>query len=186
MCLASGCRNASEEGAADSGGAEPALAPDGHAAPIQTDARSYLARPLAGPAAPSPRYAFTVVAAFTNPTDRVVYLARATPDQPTPDAVVRLADGEPRSAYGPLVEGVGHDGQIAVGPGETRRDTFRLSGPNEWDGETGESVGLLSGTMRLVYAPQACRGDGACPLPDSVATSNPFRVVVDSAPQRSP
>lgn len=148
-------------------------------APIQTDALVYTARYERGEGSYR-QYGFDVVARFTNRTDETVYLARAVPSQPWPDFGVELVGGGgDGSAYSGVVAGVGHDRQIAVQPGETRVDTLRLRGPTMWDGRTGDPFGRLDGVMRLVYQAQGCRGDGACPLPDSVAVSNVFRVVLE-------
>ena len=154
-----------------------AAAPDSvWTAPIQTDAAAYAARPVAG--APVETYAFAVVARFTNRTDSTVFLARGMPDQARPDVRVLPEDGRGASAYTPLYDAVGHDRQIAVGPGDTRVDTFRLRGPTAWEGDTGEPSGPLDGELRLAYRAQGCRGDGACPLPDAVAISNTFTVSI--------
>ena len=116
------------------------------------------------------------MARCVNRTGRPVYLARASPAQPRPDVrVLPLGDGA-SSAYDPLYDAVGHDRQIAVAPGHVRVDTFRLRGPTSWDGGTGEPYGVLTGEMRVAYQARGCRGDGVCPLPDSVATSNAFTV----------
>ena len=149
-------------------------------APVQTDALVYTAEHVGGGGAYR-EYGFDLVARFTNPTGETVYLGRAYPDQPRPDYGVVLVGGDDDwgSAYSGVVAGVGHDRQIAVAPGETRVDTLRLRGPNAWDGRTGERFGRLEGDVRLVYSPQGCRGDGACRLPDSRATSNAFRVVLE-------
>ena len=147
-------------------------------APIQTDALAYTARPVSDGGGDPGQVGFTLVARFTNRADSAVYLARATPDQPRPDIRVVAGAGGASSAYDPVPDAVGHDRQIAVGPGETRADTFRLRGPTAWDGDTGVPFGLLEGEMRVAYRAQGCRGDGACPLPDSVALSNPFTVAL--------
>jgi hypothetical protein len=149
-------------------------------APIQTDALVYTAEYERGEGTYR-QYGFDLVARFTNPTDETVYLGRAYPDQPRPDYGVLLVneDDEWGSAYSGVIAGVGHDRQIAVAPGETRVDTLHLRGPNAWDGRTGERFGRLEGEMRLIYQPQGCRGDGACQLPDSLATSNVFEVVLE-------
>ncbi|MGB3544700.1 hypothetical protein [Rubrivirga sp.] len=100
-------------------------------------------------------------------------------DTAAPQSVELWMSGGWGSAYSGVIMGGGHDRQIAVGAGETRVDTFRLRGPNAWDGRTGEAFGRLEGEMRLVYLPQGCRGDGACRLPDSLAISNVFEVVLN-------
>ena len=149
-------------------------------APIRTDALVYTAE-YEGGEGTYRQYGFDLVARFTNPTDETIYLSRAYPDQPRPDYGVILVSGDDEwgSAYSTVIAGVGHDDQIAVAPGETRVDTLRLRGPSAWDGRTGERFGQLEGEMRLSYQPQGCRGDGACRLPDSLATSNVFQVVLE-------
>ena len=159
------------------GGGPGAAMPDSvWTAPIQTDAAAYAARSVAD--SPVETHAFTVVARFTNPTERTVFLARGMPGQARPDVRVLLVDGHGSSAYTPLYDAVGHDRQIVVGPGDTRVDTFRLRGPTAWEGDTGEPFAPLDGELRLAYRAQGCRGDGACPLPDSVAISNAFTVTL--------
>lgn len=61
-------------------------------------------------------------------------------------------------------------------PGTTRVDTLQLSGPNVWTGPDDQPVGVLTGRFRISYAAQSCRGDGSCPLADSLRYSNAFTV----------
>lgn len=181
LCAALGCASDPEAVAPTPPGPPLVEANPPPAQPIQTDARGYVALPQDAGGAPFQRFTFRLVARFTNPLDRTVYLARGVPDQPRPDhRVLYGRTGFDRSSgFDPLIEGVGHDDQIAVAPGATRVDTFRLTVTEVWGQEAGVVPGPPSvGPMRLAYYAQGCRGDGACPLPDSVAVSNVFTVVL--------
>lgn len=121
-------------------------------------------------------YAIPVVTKYTNETRDTVFLARCFPTSPSPTYdLLQIAPPDPEgSAYSPVWACVGHDQQIAVAPGAARVDMLTLRGPNVFDGITHRPFGATSGTVEVRFQPQSCRGDGACPLPDSLGTSNTF------------
>ncbi len=146
--------------------------------PVSTDRTVYTAQPMfADCTAPGCAYEFTVIASYKNHMDRPLYLARCDPDSPTPIYGVRLVEPEGESAYGPIWACGGHDNAILVQPGETRTDTLLISGPNVFDGETGEPLGLLEGQFVLVYQVQICpEQDSRCLLVDAAGRSSVFEV----------
>ena len=128
-----------------------------------------------------PRYAFRVIARYTNRTNGPVYLARCYPDSPTPiyDVVEARQPEQSAVAYSPFWGCVGHDRQIGVAPGASRVDTLVITGPNASKSGMSQGIGATEGAFRLVYGAQACRGDGACPIASAVLRySNEFRVTV--------
>ena len=61
--------------------------------------------------------------------------------------------------------------------GDERVDTLEISGPNAWDGRTGEPFGVLEGRPRNYYTAHTYADElAAYSLPDEVATSNLFEV----------
>jgi hypothetical protein len=144
--------------------------------PFTTDASTYVAQSLSSVQG---RYAFTVIARYTNTTALPIYLARCFPNTPYPTFGVQLTDGSnPEGAAYDMTWGcVGHNQQILVAPGVTRVDTLTLSGPNSADGITHRYLGTLTGRFRLVYEPQTCTGDGQCLIAaDSLRYSSEFTV----------
>jgi hypothetical protein len=144
---------------------------------LRTDRTEYVARRVRG-SAPHTRYAFTLIARYTNRTGAPVYLSNCFPDSRSPmfNFVVAGAHGTERSAYDPAWACVGHDNQIVVQPGAARIDTFYISGSTAWNGRTGAPIGELEGRLRLMYYAQSCPGEMGCPLPDSLQRSNEFEV----------
>lgn len=147
---------------------------------ILTDQGSYVARYQQGEGSYR-MYGFTLVARFQNTGGEPVYLERCYPDSPVPVFGVERVGGAggANSGYDPVWACVGHDSQIVVQPGETRVDTFRIRGPNSWDGRTGTPSGSLDGSFRLVYQAGSCRDVFRCQLPRKARSSNAFQVRVD-------
>lgn len=171
LLLGLGCSNAVSAPDAD-------LASPG----LHTDRSAYVATRIGGEGAYT-QYGFRVEARFTNDGRDTLYLARCYPESPTPLYGVELADSPGASfVHGAAYRGawacVGHDRQIAVGPGATRVDVLELRGPTAWDGVTHTPFGTLTGRMRLRYVVQRCRGDGACALSGDAGRSNAFDVTL--------
>ena len=146
--------------------------PDG---PLRTDFTGYVARRLAGSAAPV-LYRFTVITHFENRGVVPLYLGRCLPDSPQPQFGVGVADSAAaESAYDPVWACVGHDQQFEVLPGASRVDTLTLQGPNLSDGHTHEGIGVTEGQFRLLFDVRLTRGGGVA-APDSVRRSNAFIV----------
>lgn len=83
-----------------------------------------------------------------------------------------LTGPEPReSAFNPFLA-CGASTGIRLAPGASRVYALNLSGPNMWDGETGEPFGSWVGAMRLRFFVQSCSGGDAC----EPAVSNTFIV----------
>ena len=148
---------------------------------LHTDRATYVATRVSGEGAYT-QYGFRVEARFNNTGPDTLYLARCYPESPTPSYGVELVDApaasdRERAAYSGAWACVGHDRQIAVAPHSSRVDTLLIRGPNAWDGISHTPFGTLTGQMRLSYAVQRCRGDGACALPPEAGRSNPFDVV---------
>jgi hypothetical protein len=149
-----------------------ATAPDAKSV-IFTDEPVYSARPIPG----SSEYGFTIVATYFNQTRDTVFLETCGPRSTQPEFGVISAESQSSEVgYSPNWGCVGHDQQIAVGPGSSRVDTLTLLGPTARDGRTGAALGMLEGLFRLTYQVQTCRGDNGCPSPSSQARSNTFRV----------
>jgi len=142
---------------------------------IKTDQLSYVAVPLEGEG-DYRRYGFTVVAEFTNLTDRNVFLGRCYPDSPTPMFSV-YGDGF-GSAYSGVWACVGHKNQFRVKPGQSRVDTLHLRGPSRWS--AGEPQGELEGRVRLRYFVGYCTDDCPDEAPDSLSSSDFFEVTLGS------
>jgi hypothetical protein len=121
-------------------------------------------------------YRFTLVARFTNHTDRPVYLERCYPDTPYPIHGIVPAEGDAEVAYAPVWACVEHGHPIEVQPGETRTDSLRITGPNAWDGDTNEAFGRLEGRFRLSYSVGTCPAVIGCEVPGRVRESNEFVV----------
>lgn len=123
----------------------------------------------------------TLELTYTNQTDATVYFDHCFPEDTSPIYSVRGLTQE-ESAYSPYWGCVGHDRSVEVLAGKTRTDTFEVSGPNAWDGQTGEPFGVLEGRLQILYTAHTCAsegntgGYGACELPDETATSNIFTV----------
>ncbi|MGB3544836.1 hypothetical protein [Rubrivirga sp.] len=154
---------------------------------IQTDGLEYVARPT-GPVEPRRgqrfpgRYAFTVVARYTNATADTVYLAPSRPSL-APVYQVRAVHSDPAaqagSAYQPIARNENYGRYLPVAPGETRTDTLHLEGPQR-DPRTGTVLGLMQGRMVVVYPASMCRSrDRSCWLPDTAVVSNPFDVRIE-------
>lgn len=130
-------------------------------------------------------YAFELVTQLTNPYPDTLYLDNCRPNNRHPIYAVRLvsasegAEVSEGAAYDPGWACVGHNRQLALAPGATRVDTMLLSGPNAFDGRTGEAFGVREGRMQIRFELQQCRGSANCRLPDSLAVSNAFDVRID-------
>lgn len=151
--------------------------PDGGTA-LATDRASYTATYERGTGSYS-EYGFTIVARFTNTGRNPVYLGRCYPTSPQPIFGVTLVgeDATHRSAFNGTWACVGHSQQFLIAPGDVRVDTLHISGPNGFNGITGQPYGTLSGRMRLSYEVAACPGDGGCtPAAPERAYSNEFEV----------
>ena len=145
---------------------------------LSTDSAAYTAARITNGASLL-QYGFTAVVRYTNPTDETIYLARCYGDTPYPIyGVVPAQDPDGTlAAYNPMWACVGHDQQIAVAPRTTRVDTLRLVGPSVFASGASAGQGVTEGVFRLMYTPQRCRGDGACPIADPLLRfSNEFRV----------
>lgn len=119
---------------------------------------------------------FTLVTTYTNSTDGTIYFDHCYPDDTYPIYSIRGLMKE-ESAYSGAWACVGHDRSVKVLAGEKRVDTLEISGPNAWDGRTGEPFGVLEGRLQVSYTAYTCADeDEACALPDEVATSNLFEV----------
>lgn len=121
---------------------------------------------------------FTLVMTYTNRTDATVYFDHCDIDSTYPIYFVRgLTQAE--SAYAGAWGCTGHDRLLEVLPGEKRVDTLQISGPNAWDGRTGEPFGALEGRLQLLYETYTCAGElEPCDLPRETATSNVFTVAL--------
>lgn len=163
--------------------ADDPIAPDiaRHGEPIQTDATLYVAEPVVEG---SRSYAFTVVAEFTNQTDRTIYLDRCFPDTPYPIFGVRLIGAsdpmDEGSAFDPYWGCVGGSHQFEVLAGQSRTDTLRLRAPNAVDGRTGEILGVLEGRVRLVYGAAFCPNECRDRAPETLRLSNEFEIRIPS------
>lgn len=127
------------------------------------------------------RCTFTVEASYHNRTEASVYLQRCYPDSEHPIFGVSTLDGTMESAYGPVWACVGHEDHIRVAPGETRIDVLEISGPNSFDGVTGEPFGVTEGVFQLGYDAYPCAEAeaGSCDrLPETQRVSAPFKVTV--------
>ena len=119
---------------------------------------------------------FTLVMTYTNQTDTTIYFDHCYPDSTYPIYSIRGLTKE-ESAYSGAWACTGHDRYVKVLPGEKRVDTLGISGPNAWDGKTGEPFGVLEGRLQVYYAAYTCADEfAACSLPDEAATSNLFEV----------
>lgn len=158
----------------------PETTPDG--ALFHTDRTSYEAVRVSGEGSYT-RYGFTVVTVFHNPSVMTAYLDRCSPDSPEPMYAVYAMEVEDDAlwgaAYNSMWACVGHDRPIAVEPGERRTDTLRITGPNAWDGATGEPYGTLEGRFRLRYFARLGWGDARIEAPRSMRESNEFEVRVE-------
>ena len=128
-------------------------------------------------------YGFRVVTRFTNRTAAPVYLASCGPASTTPTySVLLVGDTAGAGFLGSIFNRpwacVGHDRQPEVLPGATRTDTLDVTGPSLFDGATGQPFGKFDARVRLQFAVQTCRGDGACLLPLDAGRSNAFDVKV--------
>lgn len=122
------------------------------------------------------RCQFTLVMTYTNQTDATVYFDHCYPDSTYPIFFIRGLTKE-ESAYDAVWACVGHDRSVKVPAGEERVDALKISGPNAWDGRTGEPFGVLEGRLQISYPAYTCADeDTACSLPSEVATSNLFEV----------
>lgn len=122
------------------------------------------------------RCSFTLVMTYTNQTDTTIYFDHCYPDSTYPIYFIRGLTKE-ESAYGGAWGCTGHDRSVKVLPGEKRVDTLGISGPNAWDGRTGEPFGILEGRLQISYDAYTCADElTACSLPDEAATSNLFEV----------
>ncbi len=123
----------------------------------------------------------TLLLTYTNQTDAPVYFDLCYPEDTSPIYGVGALTQE-ESAYNPNWACVGHNKFIEVRPEEQRVDTLVISGPNAWDGATGEPFGLLGGRMQLGYSASSCSSDldpfGPCDLPPGATTSNVFTVTL--------
>jgi hypothetical protein len=57
-----------------------------------------------------------------------------------------------------------------------RVDTLQISGPNSWDGRTGEAYGATSDTLALRYGLATCTDVEGCHAGTVAAVSAPFTV----------
>jgi len=147
--------------------------PDGS---LMTDATGYVAEPVAGSAGPV-RYRFRIITRFQNRSTAPVYLARCDLASPQPIYFLFPADSSAsESDYNPFWACVGHDKQFEVLPGAVRVDTFRIVGPNAFDGTHPQGVGATDGAFRLSLDVRSTSGDGAPRVPGSLGRSNAFVV----------
>lgn len=125
------------------------------------------------------RCTFTVEATYHNRTEAPVYFHRCYPDSEYPIFDVHTLARAAESAYSPNWACVGHDDHIKVDPGETRVDVLEVTGPNNFDGVTGEPFGITEGVFRLIYDAYPCAEEGSCDrLPEAQRVSALFRVMV--------
>jgi len=119
---------------------------------------------------------FTLVMTYTNQTDATIYFDHCYPDDTYPIYFIRGLTRQ-ESAYSGVWGCTGHDRSVKVLPGEKRVATLEISGPNAWDGRTGEPFGVLEGRLQVYHTAYTCADElAACSLPDEVATSNLFEV----------
>ena len=119
---------------------------------------------------------FTLTMSYTNKTNGTVYFNHCYPDDTFP---IYFVGGltEEESAYSGAWGCTGHDRFVKVLAEEQRVDTLRISGPNAWDGVTGEPFGLLEGHLQIFYEAFSCSNElDPCELPREAATSNVFTV----------
>ncbi len=136
---------------------------------LQTDQTRYLAEPSIGSS-----YSFSLTATLDNTTAETIYLNLCFPDDTSPIYGVVLADEDAgESAWNPAWGCVGHDESIAVEPGQSYTETYRLEAPNAYSSD-GEPIGETEGLFRLVYETLACAESDAC-APGSLS-SNAFRI----------
>jgi hypothetical protein len=142
---------------------------------LRTDGAAYSARLIGGEGSYR-TYAFTLVAQFTNRMPESVYLERCYPDTPYPVYGIGSGAGGPAAAYDPAWACVAHGVPIVVPAGDTRIDSLSISGPNAWDGRTGEPLGDLVGSFRLSYRVGTCPAISSCELPGRFRESNQFEI----------
>lgn len=125
---------------------------------VRTSQRTYIAEAVGGPGL-RPRYEFTLVVETENRGITSVQLNRCAADATTPMFGISLVDatGTERSAYDGAWACLGGIPPIVLAPGETRSDTFEISGPTIHDGYTGAPRGLLDGRMRLSFGSEGER-----------------------------
>ena len=135
---------------------------------LRTNQTTYLAEPDTGFS-----YSFSLTAELENTTGETLYLDLCYPDDTYPIYGVTLADEESgESAWNPAWGCVGHSESIALEPGETRTDTYQLTGPTS--SKDGQPLGEMEGLFRLFYRTLACADSDECEA--SGIISNAFRI----------
>jgi hypothetical protein len=127
------------------------------------DSATYTAQPIG-----TEQVGFRLVARYHNPTNAPIYLDRCSPTAPHPLFAVNLQSTSftTESGYNMGFACVGHDQPIVVGPGETRTDTLRITGPNVFDNASQHFLGAVAGTFSLSYFASACRpASTSCSVP---------------------
>lgn len=147
---------------------------------VRTDRVAYEAEYVGGSGSYA-SYGFTVIAQLRNDTRGTIYLGRCSQESKTPIWGVVSVDEDVRSGWGYVWACLGAD-PIGISPGETRTDTLRILGPNAWDGQTKEPLGVLDGAFRLSYSVAYCLSSCRDRAPDWMSVSNEFSVRLARGP----
>ena len=112
---------------------------------LVTDSSTYTAIPVG-----YDQVVVNVLSTFHNRGASAVTFDRCFPNSSSPIYFVGvLSPFRATSGYNPVWACVEHHNPIVVAPGETRTDTIRLHGPNEFS--NGQYQGTLEGTFQLSY-----------------------------------
>lgn len=150
---------------------------------LTTDRTEYTAHHVSGDGHDA-NYQFTVRLQVENIGTGTVFMGRCHPGDPTPSYGVGLSNpvGGRESAFNPVWGCGGHNDNIRLEPGQRRSFDLLISGPNIWDGYTGEPLGILEGEMRIALGVVGTTRDIDGGEPPGI--SNVFRVRKAPTPRR--